>query len=97
ALVPAKLYEYLRLSKPVLALTLPGEVSTLLQQTGGGFAVDPAHVDQLASVLATLYRDWKHGTLGAHGASAQALQRYERGTLAGELAAIFGRLTSGHG
>ena len=97
ALVPAKLYEYLRLSKPVLALTLPGEVSALLQQTGGGFAVDPAHVDQMASVLATLYRDWERGTLGAHGASAQALQRYERGTLAGELAAIFGRLTSGHG
>ena len=94
ALVPAKLYEYLRLGRPVLALTLAGEVSALLSRTAGGFAVDPVDVEQLASVLAALYRDWSSGTLGAHRPDMDALKRYERRALTGQLAAIFARLTS---
>jgi hypothetical protein len=61
-----------------------------LERTGGGFAVDPAQVDQVAAVLATLYRDWETGGLGAHAANPQAFQCYERGALAGELATLFG-------
>ena len=94
ALVPAKLYEYLRLRKPVLALTLPGEVSALLATTAGGFAVDPADSAQLVQVLTTLYRGWQAGTLHAQRAAPEALQRYERRSLAGELAAVFARLSA---
>lgn len=91
ALVPAKLYEYLRMAKPVLALTLPGEVSTLLAHTGGGFAVDPTNTQQLAATVGALYARWQDGTLATCRASRPALQRYERHILAAELAGLFGR------
>ena len=45
SLVPAKLYEYLRAQKPTLAMVREGAVTEVLAQTGGGFAVDPAHAD----------------------------------------------------
>lgn len=94
ALIPAKLYEYLRMEKPVLALTLVGEASALLEQTGGGFAIDPADTEQLAAVLGELYQRWKHGTLASCHANRVAVQRYERRTLAAELAALFGRIAA---
>ena len=91
ALVPAKLYEYLRMARPVLALTLPGEVDALLGRTGGGHAVDPADVQSLATTLGLLYARWQDGTLAACRADPAALRRYERRTLAGELARLFDR------
>ena len=89
SLVPAKLYEYLRLAKPVLALTLPGEVSALLAHTGGGFAIDPANMRQLTETVGTLYARWQDGTLATCCASRLALQRYQRRNLAAELAGLF--------
>lgn len=90
-LVPAKLYEYLRMQKPVLALTLGGEASALLEQTGGGFVVDPADAAQLARVLGEIFSRWQQGTLGRCRASQAVVQRYDRRALAGELATIFER------
>lgn len=41
--IPAKVFEYLRLAKPILALTShPGDTATLLRQTGGATIVDLA-------------------------------------------------------
>ena len=91
-LVPAKLYEYLRMQKPVLALVLAGESSQLIERAGGGVAVDPADPAQLASELAGLYRRWQDGTLDRQHADPAVLQRYERRGLTRELAAIFDRL-----
>ena len=41
SLVPAKLYEYLRAMRPVLALVLPGATSEVLAMTGGGWLANP--------------------------------------------------------
>src|SRR5262249_32670153 len=41
--IPAKVFEYLRLGKPILALTSPtGDTASLLRQTGGATIVDSA-------------------------------------------------------
>jgi len=46
--IPAKVYEYLRLGKPILALTPPeGDTGRLLQQTGGATVVNLADEDQI--------------------------------------------------
>ena len=90
-LVPAKLYEYLRLGKPVLALTLPGEASELLARTGGGLGIDPADVDRLSSALTRLYQEWRNGTLSTSRPTPAIVRRYERRALAGDLAAIFAK------
>ena len=91
SLVPAKLYEYLRMRKPVLALTLPGESSALLARTGGGLVVDPADGDALVQAVSGLYRKWQEGTLGSFTAQSALLERYDRRALTSQLAATFAR------
>jgi glycosyltransferase involved in cell wall biosynthesis len=91
-LIPAKLYEYLRLKKPILALTLPGESSALLTETGGGVAIHPAQTEKMAEALIELFRHWTQGTLPSLHAQHMSVQRYERRALAAELADVFARV-----
>lgn len=88
-LVPAKLYEYLRMQRPVLALVLTGEVTRLLAKTGGGVAVDPADGDRLSAVLASLFRAWQDRTLHRLSADPEIVRRYDRRELTRTLAGIF--------
>jgi glycosyltransferase involved in cell wall biosynthesis len=92
-LVPAKLYEYLRAQKPVLALVQPGATSEVLAATGGGWAVDPRDAAALEKALAVAYAAWADGTLPTHCASLESLRQFERRTLAGQLAALFAQLS----
>lgn len=50
--VPAKVYEYLRLSKPILALTADeGDTASVLRETGGATIVDLSDENVIAAVL----------------------------------------------
>jgi hypothetical protein len=49
--IPGKTYEYLFLNKPILAVTFPGELAGIIEQTGSGFAVDPLDTARLSSVI----------------------------------------------
>jgi glycosyltransferase involved in cell wall biosynthesis len=91
-LVPAKLYEYLRMQKPVLALVLPGEASRILQTTDGGVAIDPTDQRRLVEELVGFYRRWSDGTLQREGADLAVVRRFDRRELTRELASIFERL-----
>ncbi|MBA2690842.1 MAG: hypothetical protein H0U63_08570, partial [Burkholderiales bacterium] len=92
-LVPAKLYEYLRLQKPVLALVQPGASAELLAETeGGGWCVDPSDNAGLRDVLTEAYREWTADALSQRRAPLERLSRFERRALAGELAGIFNEL-----
>lgn len=88
-LVPAKLYEYLRAQKPVLALCLPGAVGEVLRETGGGLTAAPADAAALDRALLELHDAWRGGRLAAHQARLDRLARFDRRHLAGELAAVF--------
>ncbi len=88
-LVPAKLYEYLRAQKPVLALVWPGASNEVLAMTGGGWAIDPRQPEALTATIATVYQAWRSDTLKAHCADLDLLRRFDRRTLAGELAGVF--------
>lgn len=90
-LVPAKLYEYLRSQRPVLALVRPGATSEVLAQTGGGWTVDPRDKAALMEAVAVAYSAWKTGELSNHCADLKALRAFDRRTLAQQLAAVFDR------
>ncbi len=92
-LVPAKLYEYLRAQKPVLAVVFPGSAGEVLAAVGGGWAVDPREEDALLSALASAFQRWAAGNLGDKCADLASLRRFDRRVLTGDLAAIFDRLT----
>jgi glycosyltransferase involved in cell wall biosynthesis len=91
-LVPAKLYEYLRAQKPVLALVHEGATGEVLALTGGGWSVAPENQERLAETLARAFSLWRRGELDAIRAAPEALHRFDRKALAGQLAAIFDRV-----
>ncbi len=93
-LVPAKLYEYLRAQKPVLALVPPGATADVLASTGGGWSVAPHDLAALSRVVGDAFRDWTTGALTACRADLQALRRFDRKLLTHELATMFDQLTS---
>jgi glycosyltransferase involved in cell wall biosynthesis len=88
-LVPAKLYEYLRAQKPVLALVWPGTSGDILAVTDGGWAIDPRQPEALIAAIANIYQAWCSESLKAHCADLSLLRRFDRKVLAGELAVVF--------
>jgi len=88
-LVPAKLYEYLRAQRPVLALVFAGATSEVLAMTGGGWAADPRDAEALDAAVAAAYRAWRRGELANQCADPRALRQFDRKALAGQLANVF--------
>ena len=95
-LVPAKLYEYLRAGKPVLAIVPPGATDEVLAATHGGWSIPPEDSAALQRCLTSAYRRWRDGTLRSIQADPVALRRYDRRSLTGELAELFDRLVTTH-
>lgn len=92
--VPAKVYEYLRLGRPILALVTGGAVADFLQVTGGGCIAPPGDVEAIAKSLATLYTQRTDASSVAQSAPA-SVERYSRRNLAAllarELTSLVGR------
>jgi glycosyltransferase involved in cell wall biosynthesis len=93
-LVPAKLYEYLRVQKPVIALVQPGATGEILSTVKGGWAVSPDDGQKLHATVAEVLRLWRAGTLGTQSADISLLRRFDRKALAAELAELFDRLVA---
>lgn len=92
SLVPAKLFEYLRAGRPVLAVGRPGASAEILARVGGGWASDPRVNGALRAGLSHAYRAWQEGTLDQTAADPAALKRFSRQQLAAELASRFDSL-----
>jgi glycosyltransferase involved in cell wall biosynthesis len=84
--VPAKLYEYLRLGRSILALASPGAITELLAETGGGRVVPPHDIEGIALALKEYYA---HRGLASPNAAAppDKIARYSRENLS----ALLGR------
>ena len=68
--VPSKLFEYIALGKPILAISpREGATSKLVTEECLGMTAEAESVDAIASVMERLYRDWAHGAmpLGSNG------------------------------
>ncbi len=78
AQIPAKIYEYLRAGKPILALTDPGgDTAGVLRQAAIQNIARLDSADEIASSLCALVGDWRHGrmTLPSQSAVLQASRR----------------------
>jgi glycosyltransferase involved in cell wall biosynthesis len=92
SLIPAKAFEYLRIGRPILALTLEGATADLLKGRDHCFVVDPPDSVGLRSAVLSLYDLWRKGGDGLQvGAVAR---EYERSHLTDQLANILDRLSS---
>lgn len=90
SLVPAKLYEYLRAQKPLLALVPPGAVAEVLVETGGAWIADPRDASTLDAVLGEILAEWRARRLGSRRADLGRLRKFDRRVLTQQLAAVFG-------
>ncbi len=84
--VPAKVYEYLRLGRPLLALVSGGAVAELLQETGAGRPVAPTDVEGIAAALRAAYAERR--TPGTPDAAPARVARYSRERLSATLAEL---------
>ncbi len=98
AYIPGKLYEYMGIGKPVLALNMPGEATEIIQQFQLGQVADPTDKEAIKQAYLSLYRDWK---AGRHADESQArseaefaerVKPYERKEQARQLAALMDEL-----
>jgi glycosyltransferase involved in cell wall biosynthesis len=90
ALIPAKAFEYLRVGRPILALTLEGATADLIRSTRSGIVTHP---DDIAGIRRALL-EFRSGRWSANGNHA-LIGRYERKALTGELARLLDDLTVG--
>lgn len=86
ALIPAKAFEYLRISRPILALTMPGATADLLRGLDGCHVHAPSETEDLRRTIGTLYDRWRASPEG--GRITRPIERFERSVLAGELARL---------
>jgi hypothetical protein len=86
--VPGKLFEYLAVERPILALS-PRASSTVdvLERTGGAWLAPGDDVVDVVSALREAFASWREGR--ALSPDPQVVRRYDRTRLAGELARVF--------
>ena len=90
-LVPAKLYEYIRAQRPVLALTdRGGETADLMGEARAGLVLDIASQEEIRAALPAFLQRVREGS--ADRAPLELVRRYARREQAGELAALFERV-----
>jgi len=54
ASIPGKLYEYLRVGRPILAVAFPGGVQDLIERCRAGWVLHPDDVERIAAALLRL-------------------------------------------
>ena len=89
--IPAKAYEYVRIARPILALTTQtGDTAALLNETGGATIVDLADEEQIAIVLPRFLEQLRSGTHSV--ADPDRVRLYARRNQAKVLADALSRL-----
>ncbi|WP_449423421.1 glycosyltransferase [Rhodanobacter lindaniclasticus] len=92
--IPAKVYEYLRIGRPILALIdNGGDTAEVLRRAGGARIVSMDDVDAIAAQLPEFIRDVRDGRI--QGARAEVVAHYARSEGAATLAGMLDKITLG--
>jgi glycosyltransferase involved in cell wall biosynthesis len=84
-----KIFEMIRIPRPILALTREeGAVARLLAETGTGIALNPGDVAQAARTLKTWFDEWKRTGRVAYGGDRDVIARYSRTSLSKQLSDV---------
>lgn len=88
--IPGKVFEYLRIGRPILALIADGATATLLRETGGARIVHPSDQGGIAAALETLVEQRATTTSGP---DPNLVAQFERRVLTGQLAAVLNQVS----
>jgi glycosyltransferase involved in cell wall biosynthesis len=89
SLIPAKTFEYLRVGRPILAVTCEGATSEMVRKANAGVVVHPADAEKMRRALLDLYARREEA---AHHRNGTLIQRFNRQALTGELANLLDEL-----
>jgi glycosyltransferase involved in cell wall biosynthesis len=89
-----KLFEYLYLRKPILALTIPGLTADILARSGLGTVVDPTDRAGIKKAVRDLYQSWRDGQ-APPVADESYIGEFDRVRQAARVASLFDRLSGG--
>lgn len=93
SVIPAKLFEYLASSRPILVVGPEGgECQKIVSALHGGCTVG-FHAPDVADALESMFQEWKGGNR-QWGAASAALQPFARPSQAGQLAEILDRIST---
>ena len=85
---PGKIFEYLAIGKPVLALVPPDGISAgLIRKTKTGVVVNPEDVTTIKNEIRRMYEQYKKRTLAVNP-DLSVIRQYERKTLTRDLAVV---------
>jgi glycosyltransferase involved in cell wall biosynthesis len=85
--IPGKLFEYLGVGRPVLALMPRGPAAAILRENEAGTTIPPDDAPRIAGALEDLHRRWRSGALEAAPRTPPA--RFTREATARSLARLF--------
>ncbi|KQL48658.1 glycosyl transferase family 1 [Brevibacillus choshinensis] len=92
AYIPGKLYEYMGIGKPILALNKAGEATEIIEKFHLGQVADPEEKDAVKQAYLQLYKEWKAQEANSEtqrGADfSERVKPYERREQARQLAAL---------
>jgi glycosyltransferase involved in cell wall biosynthesis len=95
-IVPGKTYEYLATSRPILAAVPDGDARDILAAAGNATLVRPDDVDGLAQGIRQALERFRSG-VASPPPDPEVVARFEYGTLAAQLAAVFDHVLSAEG
>ncbi len=90
--VTSKVFEYLAIGKPILALSYPDvEVTRVIQETNGGVVINPNDTQAIADTVYSLYQQYQHG--GIHyQPNVNEIEKYEASNLTRSLGLLFDKI-----
>jgi hypothetical protein len=93
--IPGKLFEYMAINKPILALSLLGESTNIIDKYHLGQVVNPASLEETKAGVLALYDQWKtQKEMDPNNAHRPSTDLYERKTQAGMLAKLLEQITT---
>ncbi|MBE3563802.1 MAG: glycosyltransferase [Hydrogenibacillus schlegelii] len=94
--IPGKLFDYLAVGRPILALLRPGEAEAIVRRLPGAYVAPPDDGAAIRAVLERLVDDWRAGRLaaGIDVLREPAFEPYRRDRQAAAFAALFRQVVS---
>ena len=81
------MFEYLYTRKPILALTIPGVTTSILDRAGVGRVVNPNDTAGIRAELAQFVYEYRHGGIPAR-ANEDVIQTFDRRAQAAEVSTL---------
>jgi len=95
AYIPGKLYEYLAVQRPILAFSLPGESTRIIDEFGLGRAVLPTDLAAMKEAILQFVTAWREGRLEERFTfqhDGDRLAKYRRDFQAQQLARVMNQI-----